>query len=110
MNISTLLLKHRNKKQEPEECNLKLCGYIHHQGTYTPQAVTEKGAGFFYRLPFTGVSTLLQKHCNKKQLWAELFVKMWKSFSGRKPVVRYGRWEVFIIPVNTGRCVALSLL
>jgi len=25
---------------------------MHHQGTYTPQAGTEKGAGF---LPFTGV-------------------------------------------------------
>jgi len=32
---------------------LKLCGYIYHQGTYTPQAGTEKDAGC---LPFTGVS------------------------------------------------------
>jgi len=45
--ISTLLLKHCHKKQETEECNLKICGYIYLQGTYTPQAGTEKGAGFF---------------------------------------------------------------
>ena len=38
--------------QETEECILKLCGYIYHQGTYTPQAGNEKGAGF---LPFIGV-------------------------------------------------------
>ena len=49
--VSTLLQKHCNKKQETEECILKLCGYIYHQGTYTPQAGNEKGAGF---LPFTG--------------------------------------------------------
>ena len=52
--VSTLLQKHCNKKQETEECNLKLFGYLEHQGTYTPQAGTEKGAGF---LPFTGVKT-----------------------------------------------------
>ena len=34
--ISTLLQKHCNKKQETEECTLKLYGYIYHQGTYTP--------------------------------------------------------------------------
>jgi len=45
--VSTLLLKHCHKKQETEECNLKICGYIYLQGTYTPQAGTEKGAGFF---------------------------------------------------------------
>ena len=56
--FSTLLQKHCNKKQETKECILKLCGYIYHQGTYTPQvsdrlrAGTEKGAGF---LPFTGI-------------------------------------------------------
>ena len=50
--FSTLLQKHCNKKQETKECILKLFGYIYHQGTYTPQAGTEKGAGF---LPFTGV-------------------------------------------------------
>jgi len=50
--VSTLLQKHCNKKQQTEECILKLCGYICHQGTYTPQAGNEKGAGF---LPFTGV-------------------------------------------------------
>jgi len=33
--ISTLLQKHCSKKQETEECNLKLCGYVYHQGTYT---------------------------------------------------------------------------
>ena len=65
MNISSLLLKHRNKKQEPEECNLKLCGYIHHQGTYTPQAVTEKGAGF---LPYAGVS----QHFSSLEVYAYL--------------------------------------
>jgi len=53
--ISTFLQKHCNKKQETEECILKLCGYIYHQGTYTPQVGNEKGAGF---LPFTGVSLL----------------------------------------------------
>ena len=71
--VSTLLQKHCNsvlyplegyKKQETEECILKLCGYIYHQGTYTPQAGSEKGAGF---LLFTGVSTLLQKRCNSVQ-------------------------------------------
>ena len=36
--FSTLLLKHCNKKQETEECILKLYGYIYQQGTYTPQA------------------------------------------------------------------------
>ena len=63
--VSTLLQKHYNKKQETEECILKLCGYIYHQGTYTPQAGNEKGAGFF---PFTGVSTLFLNFCkeNKK--------------------------------------------
>ena len=45
--FSTLLQKHCNKKQETEECILKLCGYIYHQGTYTPQAGNEKSAGFF---------------------------------------------------------------
>jgi len=34
--ISTLLRKHCNKKQETEEGILKLCGYIYHQGIYTP--------------------------------------------------------------------------
>ena len=34
---------------------MKLCGYIYHQGTYTPQAGNKKGAGF---LPFTGVIIL----------------------------------------------------
>ena len=34
-NISTLLQKHCNKKQETEEFGLKLCGYIDHHGTYT---------------------------------------------------------------------------
>ena len=53
--FSTLLQKHCNKKQETEECILKIGGYIYHQGTYTPEAGTEKGAGF---LPFTGVSHL----------------------------------------------------
>jgi len=48
-NVSTLLQKHCNKKQETEECKLKLCGYIYHHGTYTHQADTEKSAGFFYR-------------------------------------------------------------
>ena len=33
--FSTLLQKHCNKKQELEECVLKLCGYTYHQGTYT---------------------------------------------------------------------------
>ena len=33
--ISTLLQKQCNKKQETEKCDLKLCGYIYHQGTYT---------------------------------------------------------------------------
>ena len=32
---------------------MKLCVYIDHHGTYTPQAGNEKGTGF---LPFTGVS------------------------------------------------------
>jgi hypothetical protein len=41
-----------NKKQETEECFLKLGGYIYHQGTYTLQAGTEKSAAF---LPLTGV-------------------------------------------------------
>ena len=50
--VSTLLQKHCNKKQEPEECKLKLCGYIYHQGTYTHQAGTEESAEF---LPLTGV-------------------------------------------------------
>jgi len=30
---------------------LKLSGYIYLQGTYAPQAGTEKSADFFYRLP-----------------------------------------------------------
>ena len=34
--VSTLLQKHCNKKQEIEECILKLYGYIYNQGTYTP--------------------------------------------------------------------------
>ena len=51
--VSTLLQKHCDKKQETEECILKLCGYIYHQGTYTPQAGNKKGTGF---LPFIGVS------------------------------------------------------
>jgi len=34
--ISTLLQKHCNKKQETDECILKLSGYIYHQGTNTP--------------------------------------------------------------------------
>ena len=51
--ISTLLQKHCDIKQETEECILKLCGYIYHQGTYTPQAGNKKGTGF---LPFIGVS------------------------------------------------------
>jgi hypothetical protein len=50
--FSTLLQKPFRKKQETEECVLKLCGYIYHQGTYTRQAGTEKGVDF---LPFTGV-------------------------------------------------------
>ena len=62
--ISTLLQKHCNKKQETEECILKLCGYIYHQGTYTPQAGSEKGAGV---LPFTGVNALLLKTCHSGQ-------------------------------------------
>ena len=52
---------------------MKLCGYIYHQGTYTPQAGNGKGAGF---LPFTGVSTLLQKPCNKKQETEECILKL----------------------------------
>ena len=44
---STLLQKHCNKKQETEECKLKLCGYIYHKGTYTHQAGTEESAGIF---------------------------------------------------------------
>jgi len=39
--FSTLLQKHCNKKQEIEECILKLCGYIYHQGTYTPCGVSD---------------------------------------------------------------------
>jgi len=38
---------------------LKLSGYLYHQGTYTPQAGTEKCASF---LPFTGVK-LLKVNC-----------------------------------------------
>ena len=49
--FSTLLLNFCNKKQETEGYCFKLCGYIYHQGTYTPQAGSEK-AGF---LPFIGV-------------------------------------------------------
>jgi len=45
--FSTLSLNFCNKKQETEECFLKLCGYIYHQGTYTHQAGTEKSAGIF---------------------------------------------------------------
>ena len=45
--FSTLRQKHCNKKQEIEECGLKLSGYIYNQGTYTPQADTEKSAGIF---------------------------------------------------------------
>ena len=36
VDFSTLLQKHRNKKQETEECILKICGYIYHHGTYIP--------------------------------------------------------------------------
>jgi len=40
--ISTLLQKYCNKKQETEECILKLCGYIYQQGTYTPLRGNDK--------------------------------------------------------------------
>jgi hypothetical protein len=53
--VITLLQKHCNTKQETEECKLKLCGYIYHQGTYTHRAGTEKMQEF---LPLTGVSIL----------------------------------------------------
>ena len=56
--FSTLLQKHCNKKQETEECSLKLCGYIDNHGTYTP---------------LWGVSNLLQKHWNDKQEIRNLF-------------------------------------
>jgi hypothetical protein len=42
--VSTLLQKSCHKKQETGECDLKLNGYIYHQGTYTHQADTEKSA------------------------------------------------------------------
>jgi ribosomal protein L37AE/L43A len=59
--FSTLLQKHYNKIQETEQCNLKLCGYTYHQGTYTPS---------------WGVSTLLQKHYNKIQGTEECDLKL----------------------------------
>ena len=52
---------------------MKLYGYIYRQGTYTPQAGNEEGNGF---LLFTGVSTLFQKHCNKKQETKESIMKL----------------------------------
>ena len=39
-------------KQETEECSFKLWDYIYYQGTYTPPAGNEKGAGL---LPLTGI-------------------------------------------------------
>jgi hypothetical protein len=65
MPFSTLLLNFCKKKQQTEECKLKLCGYIYRQGNYTHQAGTEKSGGFF--LPFTGVSALLLKPCHSFQ-------------------------------------------
>ena len=71
--ISTLLQNFCNTKQKIKECILKLCGYIYHQGTYTPQASNAKGTGF---LAFTGVSTLLQNFCNTKQETEECTLKL----------------------------------
>ncbi len=51
---STLLLKSYNKKQETEECNLKLCGCMYRHGTYTPQGGTILSPAFFL---FTRVSS-----------------------------------------------------
>ena len=45
--VSTLLQNYCNKKQETEECILKLCGYIYRQSTYTLQAGNEKGCWLF---------------------------------------------------------------
>jgi hypothetical protein len=51
--ISTLLLNFCHKRQETEECILKLGGYIDYHGTYTLQvsdrlrAGTEMSSGFF---------------------------------------------------------------
>ena len=51
--FSTLLQKPCHKKQEIEECILKLCGQIHHQGTYTPLWGVNYYLPYFFQLKYS---------------------------------------------------------